>query len=109
MNGDIKMTYQFNGADYQPTRDNPRLTSQYKRIFHLMKDGAARTLTEIAKDTGDPEASVSAQLRHMRKEKFGRHFVKREHLGRGLYSYALILNGGEQLGLLSEATAEERR
>ena len=96
----IYMTHQFDGADYQPTRDDPRLNSQYKRIFHLMRDGVARTLSEIAKDTGDPEASVSAQLRHMRKERFGRHFVQREHLGNGLYSYALILNGGEQQALL---------
>ena len=94
------MTYQFDGADYQPTRDDPRLNSQYKRIFHLMRDGEARTLAEIAEDTGDPEASVSAQLRHMRKERFGRHFVEREYLGNGLYSYALILNGGEQQVLL---------
>ena len=92
--------YKFNGADYQPTRDNPRLTSQFKRIFYLMKDGVPRTLGEIAEDTGDPESSISAQLRHMRKERFGQHFVNREHLGNGLYSYALILNGGEQQALL---------
>ena len=96
----IRMTHHFDGADYQPTRDDPRLNSQYKRIFHLMRDGEARTLAEIAEDTGDPEASVSAQLRHMRKERFGRHFVEREYLGNGLYSYALILNGGEQQVLL---------
>ena len=96
----IYMTHQFDGADYQPLRDDPRLNTQYKRIFRLMRDGVARTLSQIAKDTGDPEASVSAQLRHMRKERFGRHFVKREHLGNGLYSYALILNGGEQQALL---------
>ena len=96
----IPKGYIFNGADYQPTRDNPRLTTQYKRIFHLMRDGVPRTLNEIANDTGDPESSISAQLRHMRKERFGRHFVKREHLGGGLYSYALILNGGEQEVLL---------
>jgi len=94
------MTHQFDGADYQPLRDDPRLNTQYKRIFRLMRDGVARTLSEIAKDTGDPEASVSAQLRHMRKERFGWHFVKREYLGNGLYSYALILNGGEQQALL---------
>ena len=96
----IYMTHQFDGADYQPLRDDPRLNTQYKRIFRLMRDGVARTLSQIAKDTGDPEASVSAQLRHMRKERFGWHFVKREYLGNGLYSYALILNGGEQQALL---------
>ena len=57
-------------------------------------------VTSVIEDTGDPEASVSAQLRHMRKERFGQHFVAREYLGNGLYSYALILNGGEQQVLL---------
>ena len=82
----------FDGVDYQPTRDNPRLTSQYKRIFHLMKDGEWRTLGEIADDTGDPEASVSAQLRHMRKDRFGGHAVERQYLESGLHTYRLLIN-----------------
>ncbi|MCP5014291.1 MAG: hypothetical protein GY938_03300 [Ketobacter sp.] len=56
-----------------------------------MKDGKPRTLREIANRTGDPEASVSAQLRHLRKERFGGHTVKREHINNGLYSYELIV------------------
>jgi hypothetical protein len=81
----------FDGADYQPTRDNPRLTSQYKRIWAFIKDGTWRTLREIAEDTGDPEASVSAQLRHMRKERFGKHTVERDHVKNGLYVYRLVI------------------
>jgi hypothetical protein len=55
-----------------------------------MKDSQWRTLSGIADMTGDPEASVSAQLRHLRKERFGKHTVRRRHLGSGLYEYQVI-------------------
>lgn len=83
----------FNGADYVPWRDDPRLTSQLGRIFHLMRDGEWRTLAGIAHATGDPPASVSAQLRHLRKPRFGAHAVERRHRGapaEGLYEYRVI-------------------
>jgi hypothetical protein len=82
----------FDGDDYQPPRDDPRLGSQYLRIFTLMADAMWRTLGEIAGETGDPEASISAQLRHMRKERFGAHTVERRYCGEGLYEYRLLLN-----------------
>ena len=82
----------FDGADYIPIRDNARLTGQIKRIYSLMSDGKWRTLQEIEQETGDPQASISAQLRHLRKARFGGYTVGREHLGGGLYRYRL----GEQ-------------
>ena len=82
----------FDGADYQPERDNPRLTSQITRIFSLMRDGQWRTLPAIAEATKCPEASVSAQLRHLRKERFGKHTVERQYINSGLYEYRLIVN-----------------
>lgn len=57
----------FDGSDYRPALDDARLAGQILRIFELMKDGAWRTLGEIAAATGDPQASISAQLRHLRK------------------------------------------
>lgn len=81
----------FNGADYQPERDNDRLHGQLLRIFDCMKSGAWRTLPEIARLTGDPEASISAQLRHLRKPRFGGHTVNREYIGNGLYRYQLVV------------------
>ncbi len=83
----------FNGADYVPERDNPRLGRQLSLIFNLMKDASWRTLSEIANKTGEPEASISAQLRHLRKERFGSHTVNRRHEeGKALYEYQLIVN-----------------
>lgn len=61
----------FNGPDYTPELDHKRLTGQLKAIRDYMLDGKHRTLQEIASSLGYPEASVSANLRHLRKDRFG--------------------------------------
>ena len=87
---DINNTTRFDGADYVHERDHSRLKCQMLRVFSLMKDGCWRTLREIAYSTGDPEASVSAQLRHLRKERFGSYQVDRMRGKNGLYYYRLL-------------------
>ena len=81
----------FNGADYVPERDHARLSTQIARVKDCMKDGSWRTLKYISEITGDPEASVSAQLRHLRKDRFGGHTVNRQHINHGLYCYQLMI------------------
>ena len=83
---------EFAGDDYESTRDQARLTHQHARVRDLMSDGAWRTLSLISKITQDPPASVSAQLRHMRKPRFGAWTVEKRYLGKGLYEYRAILN-----------------
>jgi hypothetical protein len=56
-----------------------------------MSDQRWRSLDEISKVTLDPHASISAQLRHMRKVRFGRHTVARRYCGDGLYQYRLTI------------------
>jgi len=80
----------FNGPDYKPERDDARLSAQQAAIFELVKDGQWRTLRAIAQACAAPEASVSAQLRHLRKERFGGHAVNKRYLGAGLYEYQLV-------------------
>ena len=81
----------FNGPEYDPARDRERLTSQHIRIRDLMLDGRWRTIRQIAQATGDKsESSVSAQLRHLRKPRFGSYTVERRHLGDGLYEYRVL-------------------
>lgn len=82
-------TMRFDGVDYQPKRDDVRLSGQLLQIFSLMRDGQWRTLEQIARATGAPAASISANLRHLRKKRFGAHTVNRRHLGEGLYEYQL--------------------
>lgn len=86
------VTSRFDGAGYDPVRDNIRLTGQLQRVFDVMCDGRWRSLDDIARETGDPAASISAQLRHLRKDKFGNHTVNKEYRGDGLYLYQLIVN-----------------
>ena len=80
----------FNGPDYIPVRDNQRLISQFQRILNLMLDGRPRTLRQIAKVTGDPEALISAQIRHAQKERFGSYEVEKSYLGKGVFTYRIV-------------------
>ena len=90
----------FNGPEYKPNRDYTRLSNQIGRVFKVMEDQKWRTLNDISTATSshtshgqpDPVASVSAQLRHLRKNRFGGHTVNRKHSLNGLYKYQLIPN-----------------
>lgn len=84
--------FRFDGPAYVPERDDVRLTGQIKRVWSLMKDGEWRSLPAIAMATGDPEASISSQLRHLRKQRFGSHTVDRRHVKNGLHEYRLTPN-----------------
>lgn len=86
----------FNGSDYVRERDDVRLKGQLLRVWNCMCDGKWRTLSEIARFTGDPESSVSAQLRHLRKERFGAHTVEKEYREFGLFVYRLIQNDSSE-------------
>ncbi len=87
----------FNGPCYTPKLDHVRLTGQIARIYRAMdvRIFQWKTLDEIAHLTGDPEASISAQLRHLRKKRFGSHTIKKRRRGepeRGHWEYRLIPN-----------------
>lgn len=84
----------FNGSDYDHTRDAPRLTEQIQRVFTVLSDRNWHALSHIAMLTGDPEASISAQIRHLRKARFGGWEIEKKHMGNGLYLYRLT---GERL------------
>jgi len=86
----MQLDLRFDGADYDRSRDDVRLTGQILRVWECVSDGGWRTLKEIAQVTGDPEASVSAQLRHLRKPRFGGYTVEREYITNGLYKYRVI-------------------
>lgn len=88
----------FDGPTYEPEFDQERLTGQILRIRDLMLDGTWRTLGEIRAITGDPESSVSAQLRHLRKPRFGAYLVdkRRRVEGSGLYEYRVADRGAAE-------------
>ncbi len=78
---DDNLQPRFNGSCYDPEFDQDRLTGQIRRVYVLMIDGQWRTLDEIHASTGDPPASISAQLRNLRKERFGSHIVDKRRRG----------------------------
>ena len=87
--------FRFDGPVYEENHDKIRLTGQLLRIFEAIKDGNWYTLNEIHAKTEDPHASISAQLRHLRKERFGSHIVDKKPRGKrnaGIWQYKLTLN-----------------
>lgn len=85
--------FDFDGITYEPKLDQKRLSGQVLRVFDVMRDGKWRTLAEIERITGDPQASVSARLRDLRKVRFGEFIVERRRRGkskRGLWEYQVL-------------------
>ena len=85
----------FDGPAYDPKYDLIRLTGQIQRVFDTIKDGKWYTLDEIHNKTNDPHASISAQLRHLRKERFGSYTVDKRPKGNrsnGLWEYRLTIS-----------------
>lgn len=88
---------EFSGPEYRPGPDQSRLTTQHGRIRDLVLDGRWRTLPEICVALKHlypwqnfPENSVQAQLRHLRKQRFGSHVVEKRRTGDeslGLYEW----------------------
>jgi hypothetical protein len=93
---ELMQTSEFDGADYIPARDRARLSGQIQRVYECMKSGLWWTLPSLEAVTGDPQASISAQMRHLRKPKFGSHTVERVYIKKGLHKYRLILNNKEE-------------
>lgn len=81
----------FDGETYDPVLDHATLTGQLLNVYNTMKSGLWYTLHDLSAATGGSEASVSARLRDLRKDKFGSFIVdrKRSQVHRGLWYYRL--------------------
>ena len=74
----------FDGHHYEPKKDRYRLSGQIEKIFKFIQKHSTdlfgmekwMTVGEISVYTEFPEASISAQLRNLRKEKFGGHNIQ---------------------------------
>ena len=85
------MTRTF-GPAYDERLDGSRLATQFASIRDYALTHGWRTLAEISADLGYPESSVSAQLRHARKERFGTYRLqkRRRTLSGGTWEYRLL-------------------
>lgn len=69
------------GPAYEPIVDGERLNKQHVAIREYMLVAGRKSLAAIASALGYPEASISAQLRHLRKPKFGGYIVEKRKCG----------------------------
>jgi len=85
----------FDGETYVSERDKKRLLQQIDRIRKFMVSPSGwKTLGEIEKNTGEPQASISAQLRNLRKKNFGAWVLeKRIRNGSNTWEYRLRCPG----------------
>jgi len=100
----IDQNKDFSGATYVRELDHGRLTEQLRVVYSVMRDGAWRTVEELAHATKFLNSrSLEAQIRNLRKPEFGGfhsrlnpdgHFVLRRNRGeiRGLSEYRLLLS-----------------
>ena len=85
-----EITPEFDGDDYVSRRDKPRLTLQIHQVRMYMENNDWLSVKQISDDLNFPEASVSAQIRNLRKEKFGNRIGERRYQGNGLYEFKLM-------------------
>ena len=81
----------FDGKTYNKERDETRLTGQLGKVFAAMKDGKWHSLSWLAQMAEGSESGVSARLRDLRKDKFGKHTVERQNIDSGYWMYRLIV------------------
>jgi hypothetical protein len=91
----------FDGVTFEQRRDGERLCAQLMRVWAAMIDGTWHTLPALAEVCGDPQASISARLRDLRKSRFGGHRVERRYVKKGLHEYRLcaVGSGGTDIDL----------
>lgn len=79
------------GPAFDPAKDGARVGKQHEAIRDFMlARGGWLTLAEIEDAVGYPQASISAQLRHLRKPQFGSWRVdKRRRASGGTWEYAV--------------------
>src|SRR5260370_1016768 len=73
------------GQTYEQKHDGPRIAAQMEKDKAVMltasDTGHWLTLREIENLTSYPQASISAQLRHLRKAEFGSYIVEKRRVG----------------------------
>lgn len=82
----------FDGAVYSDKQDRKRLLTQLERVLDAMSDGHWHTLKEMGETLDESEASISAQMRNARKERFGSRIIECHRVPgkNGLCQYRLL-------------------
>jgi len=83
---------EFDGRYYDPALDADRLRAQIGSVWNALADGNWHSLREISEQSGAPEASASAQIRHLRKARHGGWIISLSREGgrtRGRLAYRM--------------------
>lgn len=85
----MQASFTVYGPAYDDWIDGARLRRQHEHIREwMLAHGGWRTLAEIREALGYSDSSISAQLRHLRKPRFGCYRVeKRRRNGKGTWEY----------------------
>ena len=94
----------FDGARFVQELDGKRLTGQIARVWAIVKDEKEHTVSGIREaifkrfKVWDPENSIQAQLRNLRKPEFGgkTELVESYRKRGGLFVYRVNLNVGSE-------------
>lgn len=92
----------FDGDTFDAQEDGSRLTRQLYKIRHIMARGQWHTLAQLESLTGYPQASISARLRDLRKERHGAWDIQRRRVPGmpGVHEYrALMPDSDGQMGM----------
>ena len=101
------------GPVYDEKADSDRIKRQHAMIRSFMLNASSRgiwkSLGEIEEALKYPQASISAQLRHLRKKRFGSYRVlKKRRDDKGQWEYLVLRPGDvpvEQLSLFQKEAA----
>lgn len=98
----------FDGRDDgEGPRKDRRLRSQLVRVYESMLYRQWMTLKELAEETGDPEGSISARIRDLRKDRFGGFTVEQKPGSGGTHYYRLRSESGNPV-LVYQPSSEPR-
>lgn len=82
---------EFSGSHYNKEIDEARLERQIDRVLRVLQQNGWLTVTDIANKTGDPENSIQAQIRNLRKAKNGGFIIDATRATKtGLFKYKLV-------------------
>lgn len=82
----------FYGDGYEVERDHTRLTKALRLVYDVMRDQQWHTLRDIECETNQPQASISAHIRTLRRPENGGYCIHKRYKGNGLHEYRMQLD-----------------
>ena len=79
----------FDGNTYESKKDFQRLTAQLGKVSNALMSAKWLTLAELEQLLHEPQASISARIRDLRKPKFGGLLIDRRRRSEGTFEYRL--------------------